>query len=174
MWRIRDFAFFKGVSIQRKRPLHRLALGLACLGIGSYLAALLWEFSGATPCTFCYIERWLFLLAGIVSFLGYFFRTHILQSFFCVSGFLWFSASVVLLRHVGVQYHWFHLPKSCQTRLPIGDVSVIERFLIMKPQASCDQIEFTLFSLAPTVYLLGMSLLLSLICFWGFFKEAKR
>ena len=124
------------------------ALLVGSVGVGGFIAALVWQALGATPCPFCEMERGFMLLAGVIAFLGFLWQGRHLRSFLLVSGFFWLATVVVFIRHVAVQYHLVNLPQMCVADLP-DTVAEMEAFLEHKPQASCDEIEFLLFGLPP-------------------------
>ena len=148
------------------------SLLVGAIGTSGFIVALIWQALGAIPCPFCEIERSLMLLAGVTALTGFFWQGRYLQSTLLVSGFCWLAAVVVLVRHVAVQYHLIALPKLCMGELP-DTVSEMEVFLEHKPQASCDEIEFLVLGLPPTVYLLGVCLACAVLCFWAFLREEE-
>lgn len=146
------------------------ALLMGGVGISSFIAALIWQAFGAVPCPFCEIERALMLFAGVFALLGFLWQGRHLQSALLVSGFCWLAAVVVLMRHIAVQYHLVALPKMCIGELP-GTVAEMEAFLEHKPQASCDEIQFLVFGLPPTVYLLALCLACFALCLFVFLRR---
>lgn len=161
------------LSLESRSSFFILLLG-ALIGLGFFISALIWEFLGAQPCSFCLIERRLFLLGGVICMLGLNFRKFWYPYVSAATALVWSFLSIVLIRHVGVQYKWFSLPQTCKAKIPWGNVDAMARFLSTKPQATCDQIEFTFLGLAPTVYLLIIGLGLFFVFGWGFFKEKDQ
>ena len=147
-----------------------VSLFVGIIGVCSFIAALVWQFLGAVPCPFCYMERTLMLIAGLACFGGLVWQCQSLYAGLLTSAFAWLAAIVVLMRHIGVQYHWAVLPQMCKADLP-DNILEMEAFLQKKPQASCDQIEFLLLGLPPTFYLLGLCLICFSLCCWGFLRE---
>lgn len=152
------------------------ALSVGLLGVLSFIIALLWEYWGeAAPCIMCYIERWGFLLSGMVGLCTLPCKREItVQRFLAVMGFIFAATSVVLFRHMGTQYKWFQVPGMCRASRPLSEADLSAQLLNPVPQMTCDHIEFTLFGQPPTFYFFCFALLLAGICFWGFFKDASQ
>ena len=141
-----------------------VALIVAFSGIGACIAAFVWESLGAIPCLLCKVERLVFLAAGVSALLSLLGARKI---FLWLSALFWFGASGVLFTHMGIQLGWFPLPQVCRVDIPLTSAEAIEKALLAKPQVSCDTIEFTLFGLPPTFYLLGFALVMLSACLWA-------
>ncbi len=142
---------------------------VAGLGV---IAALVWQWLGAVPCAFCELERTLLALVTITALLGHSVKKYS-HDFLAVVGFMWLTLCVVFVRHIGIQYRLFSLPKACQGTFPSHNVLEMERFLSQKPQASCDQMDFLFLGLPPTVYLLALCVVMVGLCCWGFLRHDK-
>ncbi|TGW15546.1 disulfide bond formation protein B [bacterium NHP-B] len=139
---------------------------------GGFIAALVWEWLGAVPCAFCKLERTLLALVALTVLLGQGGKKYT-RDLLAVVGFMWLALCVVFVRHIGIQYRLFSLPKACLGTLPSHNVLEMERFLSHKPQASCDQMDFLFLGLPPTVYLLALCVVMVGLCFWGFLRHDK-
>ena len=139
----------------------------------SVVAALVWAWLGAVPCAFCKLERSIFSYITIIALIvGSAFKKYT-RDLLAVVGFMWLALCVVFVRHIGIQYRLFSLPKACLGTLPSHNVLEMERFLSHKPQASCDQMDFLFLGLPPTVYLLALCVVMVGLCFWGFLRHEK-
>ena len=148
----------------------KTTLGISILGLVSFVTAFLWEHVGhATPCIMCYLERWCFLIAGVLGICALQSKKDLIAArMLGVIGFVFAAASVILFRHMGTQYKWFKAPGMCKGKGPVSESDFANQLLNPISQVSCDRIEFTVFGQPPTFFLLGLTLTLVAICAFGF------
>ena len=166
------YHFFSAYKINPKH----VGLFVGLFGIAGFLAALVWQMLGATPCFLCLVERYLFLAAGIVALISFGCPGLCAQRLLACSGTLWICLSFTAFYHMGIQFRWFRAPSVCQaSSLPLEDsIEALEAFLSSKTQVSCTAIEFTFLGLPPTFYLLGVASCFTLLCFWAFVKTTSH
>lgn len=152
----------------------KIILGISILGLSSFLTAFLWEHVGhATPCVMCYLERWCFLIAGVLGVCTLQSKKDLIAArMLGVIGFVFAAASVILFRHMGTQYKWFKAPGMCRGKGPVSESDFANQLLSPISQVSCDRIEFTVLGQPPTFFLLGLTLTLVVICAFGFLTSA--
>ncbi|MEH0002028.1 MAG: disulfide bond formation protein B [Holosporaceae bacterium] len=166
------YHFFSAYKIN---PRH-IGLFVGLFGISGFLAAVLWQMLGATPCFLCLVERYLFLAGGLVALATFRCSALCAQRLLACSGTLWACLSFTTFYHMGIQFRWLRAPSVCQaSSLPLEDsVEALEAFLSSKTQVSCTAIEFTFLGLPPTFYLLGVASCFTLFCFWGFTQKTQH
>jgi disulfide bond formation protein DsbB len=164
------------ISFKNNKVAHvRFVLGMiGILGLLSYVAALVWESTGAVPCILCQIERLLFAGAGIFALMGALFYQKFFKAGAYLSSFLWLASLLTLVYHFLIQMRWIPLPALCRASVPMGSIEEMERFLSTTKQVSCDTVEFTVLGLPPTFYLMGVVCVLLVICGWILWQIQTR
>lgn len=148
---------------------HVIALGVGASCLGGFGVALIWEYLlGGTPCMMCMLERYGFLFTGLLGFLAFRYRQTVsVQRLLACMATTLAATAVVMGRHVGIQKKWLDLPQICRAARPLS-LADLDDTVPSSGLAACDSIPFTVFNQPPTLYFLGITLALCLVCAWGF------
>lgn len=161
------------IQIFRKSPLtiesQTYFLWVVALCLLSLISALMLEYIGGyPPCSFCIYERWPYVIAFVASLLGIFTKRppiDIGAMFICMVAF--FIGTALSLYHVGMEHHWFPMPKACTG----GDLSSALSFdelktLVLKRKiVPCDQVPIRFLGFSLVEYNLVFSFILFICSF---------
>jgi disulfide bond formation protein DsbB len=154
-----------------------ILLGMTGMGVGAFfLGSLLENYGNFPACILCHVERWIFLLGGVLAFLTWIWRKAKGGVWLCaLLSLVWCVGSGIGFYHAAIQYHFLEKPSFCHVKEVEGDSldSQLANFLA-EPKASCDQRTLDIFSIPASLYI-GVTLLISGIvgfwCCWGLRRQ---
>ena len=147
----------------------------ALVGIGAWAFGQGLEVFGQWPaCRLCHIERWLFLLMGILG-LGRLFFSKMHGAIRWEKRCAWAAMSTMIIGasvaayHTAIQFHWIGLPEFCQ----LPDADTFHQFMAL-PTARCDQWTMTFLRLPMPVYLFFLWLAMACMTYVGEQKARSK
>lgn len=158
------------MKLKNKASKKRL-LGFTLICIGVLIAAYIMEhFFGVLPCQMCLYERYVFMGAGLFSFLSVFFVPPRFHSFaLIILGFVFMGGSLLAGYHVAIQQHWVALPSFCAANdfSAFDSVEALRDQMLQTPFVRCDKVTWNLFGLSLAAYNMIFSFVLALACWLG-------
>lgn len=150
-------------------------IGLAALTIlGSAFAFEHW--GGLAPCELCWWQRYVYMLAAALAFLGYSLERigarSMVRWMMGVLAAVFFSGAGIAFYHVGVEQRWWRGLDACAANDLVGDMEMMLNKLMATPIARCDEVAWSLFGVSMAGYNVLLSLGLAAIC--GYFARPRK
>ncbi len=155
---------------------HNQILGLLLFScIVSLLSALFAEyFMGLRPCALCMIQRYIFVAAGIVIFVGLIIKKIPKNLTFLFAGVLFLVNVGFAFYQVALEHHWIIDSVFCKTASSFTSATTIEELsknLMMEDFRDCSKPEATFFGFTIAFYNVFFSFGLFVVSLFGIVKN---
>lgn len=129
---------------------------------------------GVVACKMCHYERYVFLGAGVLSFISLFFPGRFRYFSVLILSLVFLGGALLAGYHVAIQHHWVSLPAFCATNdfSNFDSVESLREQLLQTPFVRCDQVTWSLFGLSLAAYNTLLSLILAFFC-WVWVRKCK-
>jgi disulfide bond formation protein DsbB len=151
-----------------------LPLILLLAGVGPLATAFFSQYvQGNDPCILCLYQRIPFAIVIVLGLIGLV-RPAFAPVLGILGGIAFMAGMSVAFYHVGVEQHWWASAASCGGGLPeVTSLADFQKQLTVKPEKSCDSIDWTLFGISMATYNVGFSFVLAVLMFVGVAKLRK-
>jgi len=153
----------------RHLPVLLVLVGASPLAVAYYSQLV----QGYDPCILCLYQRVPFAAVIVLGVAGLIRPT--LAPVAAVIGGVAFAAGMsIAFYHVGVEQHWWLSAASCGGGLPEQmSIADFQKQLTVKPEKSCDSVDWTLFGISMATYNVAYSFLAAVVFFVGATKLKK-
>ena len=137
--------------LRRGIPVFLLITSVAALG-SAYIAEYLY---GLKPCTLCLYQRIPFAIIGVLGVMAFLFEDYVSLAFVTgMAGLVFLSGAGLAIYHLGVEQHWWISAASCNGAAPdqILSMNQFQALLQQKPEATCQETNWTLFGISMATY----------------------